>query len=563
MKKRLNIFIYTILASLIFQNVFFWVTFADEQEECDVCSRMSNEMQMYVNFQVEMIGALRQVSTDREIYSGLTKRGLFSYGGLSLWSMFLNSLKSSLNKTTQAAVDSVRAAEWASVIVAKNAWTIGFSAEWAGDMLILFRQKPFMRDRNTLQEIDGNIDDLIWDIWMQGLLYKSVSSEIMSDLVEISERYTEVYPIFSQFQINGNITYVKLVFMLDKINRIMKNFFTEESMFTYQKNAQRFEKDMAKWNSVTISFNHEYLVKLSDSYACVKGKAWFKNCGGSLQNFASDVSHIWTDVKTQFEKAWKEIKESSKKLAEVSKSVWKVVKNKYTNGWDLWLTDDQVELLRDVYGINTAKLTKQQWLSLSSLFNGSAGANIKNSITISSDAWNSEIKSQKQETNKASKAEATDDSIKDQEFEKFSDYQKNKYCIRKLNTVKNPNEESKWYKKCMNVLSTENKLYLKNGDDSYIETYVSKGRVNYYTGMITYLNESVDDTLSELDLDKAVVMYSQSLDTTRYFVEIWAYIHNIVDNVIWTKNWSSNTIVNNLGKACETQCSNKWWMCYK
>jgi hypothetical protein len=38
--------------------------------------------------------------------------------------------------------------------------------------------------------------------------------------------------------------------------------------------------------------------------------------------------------------------------------------------------------------------------------------------------------------------------------------------------------------------------------------------------MIEYLNNSIDDTLAELDLDKAVVMYSQNLDTTRYFVEI-------------------------------------------
>jgi hypothetical protein len=80
---------------------------------------------------------------------------------------------------------------------------------------------------------------------MQGMLYKSVSSDIMQELNEISKRYTQAYPIFSQFQINGNVTYVKLIFMLDKINRIMKNFFTEESMFVYQKNAKRFEKDMA------------------------------------------------------------------------------------------------------------------------------------------------------------------------------------------------------------------------------------------------------------------------------------------------------------------------------
>ena len=55
MKRKLNIFVYIILALIIFQNIFFGITFADEEAECYVCSRMSNEMQMYVNFQVEMI----------------------------------------------------------------------------------------------------------------------------------------------------------------------------------------------------------------------------------------------------------------------------------------------------------------------------------------------------------------------------------------------------------------------------------------------------------------------------------------------------------------------------
>jgi hypothetical protein len=34
-------------------------------------------------------------------------------------------------------------------------------------MLVLFRQEPFMRDWNKLQEIDGSIDDLLWDVGMQ------------------------------------------------------------------------------------------------------------------------------------------------------------------------------------------------------------------------------------------------------------------------------------------------------------------------------------------------------------------------------------------------------------
>jgi len=564
MKKKLNIFVYIILSLLLFQNVFWGMAFADDEEECYVCSRMSNEMQMYVNFQVEMIWALSQVHADREIYSWLTKRWLFSYGTLSAGSMFLNSLKNSINKTTQSAVDLTRSLTYATAIVNKNAWTIAFSAEWVGDMLVLFRQKPFMRDRNTLQEIDGSIDDLLWDVWMQGMIKKPVSANILSQVNELALKYTEAEPIFSQFQINGNVSYGKLIFMLNDLNRLMKNFFTTESISVYQKNAKRFEKEISKWDTVIVSFNHEYLTKLSESYTCVKWSKWLKNCGNSFSSFASDVRHIWTDVKLEFESAWKQIKESSKKLAEAWKTMGKVMKNKYVNGWDLWLTDDQVELLSSVYGINVTKLTKQQGLSLATILNWTAWKNILNSMSWSQDIIEGEIKSQKKESKKSNEEETTNNSIAEKDFNKMSTYAKKKSCMKRLNrksiwsmSQANQNRE----RKCLEVLWSESFL-LKENVWSYVEYYVPNGNVDVFSGMITYLNESIENTLSELDMDKAVVMYSQNLDSTRYFVEMWYYIHGIVDNVIWSKNWASDTIVNNLGKACEAQCTNKWWKCY-
>lgn len=564
MKRKLNIFVYIILALIIFQNIFFGITFADEEAECYVCSRMSNEMQMYVNFQVEMIWALSQVHKDREIYSWLTKRWLFSYWTFSAGSMFLNSLKNSINKTTQSALDATRSIEYSTFIVAKNAWTIAFSAEWLWDMLVLFRQEPFMRDWNTLQEIDGSIDDLLWDVGMQWMLSKSVSSEILAQVNEIAQKYTEADSVFSKFQVDWNVSYGKFILMLNDVNRLMKNFFTTESISVYKKNVNMFEKEVKKWKSVVvISFNHDYLTKLSESYACVKGVKWYKNCGGSLTSFASDVKHIGSDVSVEFKNARKQIKDSSKKLAEASKSVGKVMKAKYVDGWDLGLTDDQVELLRDVYGINTEKLTKQQWLSLSSIINWTAWKNIKNSVSISQDVIEGKIKSQKKESEKIMNEETTNDSITKEKFKKMSSYTKKKSCMKRLNRVW---VSSTWANKtrqetCLTELWSDSFL-LKEDVTSYVEFYIPDGRIHDFTGMIEYLNNSIDDTLAELDLDKAVVMYSQNLDTTRYFVEIWAYIHGMVENIIWSKNGASDTIVNNLGKACEAQCSNKWWRCY-
>ena len=509
-----------------------------------------------------MIWALSQVHKDREIYSWLTKRWLFSYGTLSVGSMFLNSLKSSINKTTQSAVDIARAFEYATAIVTKNVWTIAFSAEWIGDMLVLFRQKPFMRDRNTLQEIDGSIDDLLWDVWMQGMLKKPVSASILAQVNEIALKYTGAEPIFAQFQINGNASYIDLILMLNDLNRLMKNFFTVESVLIYQKNVRLFERNILEWDTLIVSFNHEYLTKLSESYLCVKWSKWLKNCGNSFSSFASDVRHIWTDVKLEFESAWKQIKESSKKLAEAWKNMGKVMKNKYVNGGDLWLTDDQVELLSSVYGINVSKLTKQQGLSLATILNWTAWKNIKNSTYISSDSWGSQFRSEKLESSEMIEEEITDATITESNFDKLSSYLKKKSCIKRLNKKwLSDSDKVKWKNKCMTVLWNDD-IFLNDKISSYIEYYVPDGRVSDFTGMIDYLNESIKGTLSELDMDKAVVMYSQNLDSTRYFVEMWYYIHGIVDSVIWSKNWSSDTIVNNLGKVCEAQCSNKWWRCY-
>ena len=60
---------FTVAASKVKFDGFMSVyTFADD-ENCYVCSRMSNEMQAYVNFQVEIISQLRQIESRRDNYT--------------------------------------------------------------------------------------------------------------------------------------------------------------------------------------------------------------------------------------------------------------------------------------------------------------------------------------------------------------------------------------------------------------------------------------------------------------------------------------------------------------
>jgi len=221
-------------------------------------------------------------------------------------------------------------------------------------------------------------------------------------------------------------------------------------------------------------------------------------------------------------------------------------------------------LLSDIYGINASKLTKQQGLSLSSILNGTAGKNIKNSTTISSDFWWKNSLYEKEETAKANNEYLTTDSLTDQDRDNFSLYMKQKTCMKRLNRKWISNDEKKkWKTKCTTLL-WENSIYLKDNVDWFLKYYVSNvSSVDLLTWTVLYLNKAIDWILGELETDKAIVMYSQNQSTTTYFVQIGGYIHDSVENVIWSKNGGSENIVNTLGKACKTQCANKWWRCYK
>jgi hypothetical protein len=69
------------------------------------------------------------------------------------------------------------------------------------------------------------------------------------------------------------------------------------------------------------------------------------------------------------------------------------------------------------------------------------------------------------------------------------------------------------------------------------------------------MQNTVNDVLREKSEDKEVLLVWLNLNT-HYFVEIWAYIHYIVETAIWDKN--NDWLIDNLWKACTYQCGNNW-----
>ena len=74
------------------------------------------------------------------------------------------------------------------------------------------------------------------------------------------------------------------------------------------------------------------------------------------------------------------------------------------------------------------------------------------------------------------------------------------------------------------------------------------------------MQSTVNNILKEKSEDKEVLLAWLNLNT-HYFVEIWAYIHYIVETVIWDKN--NDWLIHNLWEVCTYQCRNNWKVnCY-
>jgi hypothetical protein len=59
--------------------------------------------------------------------------------------------------------------------------------------------------------------------------------------------------------------------------------------------------------------------------------------------------------------------------------------------------------------------------------------------------------------------------------------------------------------------------------------------------------------------DQAFASLSEIKDITFKFNLIWIQIANI-KNVVWGKD-KKKSLIYNLWKSCELQCSNVWWKC--
>ena len=184
MKKTNKIIVYCLLAALIISNTFFSYSFADSNEnKCPACNSTPNEMQMYINFEVEMLWILRWVSEEQQVFWTNRNSRLFNWWVLSLPNAFYESTMAKIKTDFDSEFRAVRAANTTAVLLEKMA------LEWLDDSMwaiqILFKDESFVRDYKLLQELDMTMNDVIRDMWTLGIWKEEVSPSIRKEILRL------------------------------------------------------------------------------------------------------------------------------------------------------------------------------------------------------------------------------------------------------------------------------------------------------------------------------------------------------------------------------------------
>ena len=506
MKKLKKFIVYVLLLCLLL-NLFVSNVFAVDDNKCIACNSTPNWMQTYINFEVEMLWLLQSVSTQPDSLGINRRTGLFAWWQLSLSRAFLKSTVDKIKRELDSEEKAIRALNISSVILTKMA--MSWLKNSLSSTLILYKDEAIVRDYKILQEVDMSANDVVRDMWVRGIRNDRISSDVQLEIAALQMKYSKLYgwtnPIFDRISISSSVKYKNLLSFILNLNDLMKQ--TLYHAWNWDELKEGFydlEDKYSEWN-IIIEFNDSYIESIVRDYNCVSiancSNGDFKKITWLFDKFWSN--YFWSSMQT-IKNANKDLKEALGSWSSYDWFWWFLSKRQKSDStW--WLTDKQIELLRVAYGIDSKDLTSSQMETLKNNWQ-----NVKDEMKPFTEAVN-DIKDYWKKTKSY---------LKD-----MWDAQQDKY-MKTLSNVEMQEVLSKieWQQ---NISISENAQNL------------------IYT-----MQDAVDQILLQKSADKQILLVSTNLDT-HYFVEIWSYIHFLIENEI-------RGSVNVLWETCNYQCSNKW-----
>lgn len=505
MNKMKKIYVWIILCALFMQSMFSSIVFAQNQtEECNTCTVPSIEFQSYINFQVEMLQLLQKAKREKQEVESIKKVGLFGSKILIIPQSIVSAWSKMFKSEAEELVTEYKAVKMWAIMFGSMSIDVWSKIWW---MAILFKNEPFVREWSTLQDLEMSIHDAMWDLWIEGLWEDTISNEIQTDILNLKQKYLKnewnQNWLFDRFELKWSVKYQDITNIMLRLNSSIKTFVSI--------NNEAVNTDVYTRGNITLQFNKDLMDKMINNYVCA---GLVSACSSMFKDFANNTK-VWSQIKNWFEDSKILILDANKRFSEAYLSFKSSVKDSFDGEEDteLWLTSRQLETLRSVYGIDTTKLSKEQWIGLERLLNGWINKNMLNNL----DLWPLDYFSK--ESIEARK-KTREDKAQQKQDEKY------------METLSaNETERIEWLLDQNNQIRSDDALRLS-------------------------LQDTLESILIQKQEDKNIFLIYSNLWLTRYFKEIWDTIHQIVEWQIWSKD--SKWLVKYLWDICEKQCSNKW-----
>ena len=487
-----------------------------------ICLQTPNSLNLYLEFQQKAIALLASdpfKTTTEQIQSW--EWGIFTNKVLKLSSPDANTnipiLTDLLKELETAVTNMIIGTATTSALFLLSA--LNTESDGLMSFLILFQERPLVRDRSKLQDIDRSISETIYTLGQKWKIWKTI--ENTSQLQAIITQYQNQGLLSKAENIPSQFSYLELLLELQSLNVEIKSFLSSSS--TYQLTD----------NENILKFDMKRVQNLKSDYHCARFNAInlaAPKCWGSANALLANLKTLTSNTKKTGASSLHTITSALERLNESLKG-FKHFRSKKNKS----LTNDELELLRSVYGLDTTKLTDEQLSSFSPFSISQKSKNQwdqakKDAQTELKKIWqfrSNSIKSYKDSIKKA----------KEEKKAKEAEHARQQEAIKKRN--EKIQEEEKADNKALSELKQQAlELQIKN------EYHISLHEHLYKDFKILVDAENKVKTETELT--------NPTLNTYQ-FAHLSYQIQKIAD-LIWNNNaWIRKSLKN----VCSYQCSNK------
>ncbi len=216
-------------------------------------------------------------------------------------------------------------------------------ADNTAGLTILLQERPIVRDWSKLLDIERNLSQTAYHLGQAGDIAKKITNtEAIQTLLKT---YEQKGLLINTSSFNKTVKYMDLIAALVSLNVSLKAYL----LYGVQQPLTDFKEEQLQLDPKRIEL-------LVEDYRCARRMFGFK-CNKTRKHLGKNFKQLSVSTVNQGKESWEVIKQSWKELKQALGTHPKTAKEWLSGKRRAYLTDKEKVLLRDVYGLDTSKMT--------------------------------------------------------------------------------------------------------------------------------------------------------------------------------------------------------------